>query len=150
MSAPEQMPELDPLERALGELPRERAGDGFTARVVARAADAVDEESARGVWPRGAIAAAAALVLVCGATAWRLERAQRLETYRGEVEDLQSEHRAIAQELRDLRATEKPPVVYLGTNDKVDYYIDLAELQRLQAAAKQAAKSKAELTGDTI
>jgi len=150
MSAPEQMPALDPLERALGELPRERSSDGFTARVVARATAAPDEESTRGVWPRGAIAAAAALVLVCGATAWRLERAQRLESYRGEVEDLQSEHRAIAQELRDLRATEKPPVVYLGTNDKVDYYIDLAELQRLQAAAKKTAKSKSELTGDTI
>ena len=153
MSAPERMPALDPLERALGELPRECARAGFTARVVAPATDAhdaVDEESTRGVWPRGAIAAAAALVLVCGATAWRLERAQRLESYRGEVADLQSEHRAIAQELRDLRATEKPPVVYLGTNDKVDYYIDLAELQRLQAATKKAAKSKEELTGDTI
>jgi hypothetical protein len=143
------MPELDALERALAELPRERAGDGFTSRVVARAQDG-EAEPARGGWPRGALAAAAALVLLCGATAWRIERAQRLESYRGEVEDLQSEHRAIAQELRDLRAVEKPPVVYLGTNDQVDYYIDLAELQRLQAAAKTAAKTKQLSTGDTI
>ena len=107
-------------------------------------------EPERGGWPRGAVAAAAALVLVSGATAWRLERAQRLENYRGEVHDLQSEHRAIAQELRDLRAVEKPPVVYLGTNDKVDYYIDLAELQRLQAAAKAATKTQEQRTGDTI
>lgn len=150
MSAPDRMPPgqtLDPLERALSELPRERAGEGFTARVVGRAAEAEPERSG---WSRGAVAAAAALVLVSGATAWRLERAQRLESYRGEVHDLQSEHRAIAQELRDLRAAEKPPVVYLGTNDKVDYYIDLAELQRLQAAAKAAAKTREQRTGDTI
>jgi hypothetical protein len=135
MSAPDRMPPdrtLDPLERALSELPRERAGEGFTARVVARAAEAEPE---RGGWSRSAVAAAAALVLLSGATAWRLERAQRLESYRGEVQDLQSE---------------KPPVVYLGTNDKVDYYIDLAELQRLQAAAKAAAKSQKQRTGDTI
>jgi hypothetical protein len=148
MSAPERIPDLDPLSRALAELPRERAGDGFTGRVLARAAAAEPE---RGGWPRGAVAAAAALVLVCGATAWRLERAQRMENYRGEVQNLQSEHHAIAQELRDLRAAEKPPLVYLGTNDRVDYYIDLAELQRLQAAAKAAAqKSKEQMTGDTI
>jgi hypothetical protein len=147
MSAPDRKPALDPLERALLELPRERAGEGFTSRVVTRAAAAEPE---RGGWSRGAVAAAAALVLVSGATAWRIERAQRLESYRGEVHDLQSEHRAIAKELRDLRAAEKPPVVYLGTNDKVDYYIDLAELQRLQAAAKAAAKTREQRTGDTI
>jgi hypothetical protein len=148
MSAPEPIARLDPLECALADLPRERAGETFTARVVERASASEPE---RAGWSRGAIAAAAALVLVSGVTAWRLERGRRLESFRGEVHDLQSEHRAIARELRDLRAAEKPPVVYLGTNDKVDYYIDLAELQRLQAAAEAAAaKPREQATGDTI
>lgn len=139
----------DPILRALSELPRERAGEAFTARVVARAAQS--PELARGAWSRGTVAAAAALVLVSGLASWRLERARRLETFRGEVQDLQSEHRRIAQELRDLRAAEKPPVVYLGTDGKVDLYIDLDELQRLQASARANAQQKPiQPTGDTI
>ena len=139
----------DPILHALSELPRERAGEGFTTRVVARATS--EPEPSRGAWSRGAVAAAAALVLVSGASAWRLERARRLESFRGEVQDLQSEHRRITQELRDLRAAEKPPVVYLGTDGKVDLYIDLDELQRLQATARATAEQKrTQPTGGTI
>ncbi len=149
MSTPDRIPSLDPLERALAELPRQRASDSFTARVVERAGTGEPE---RGGWPRGAVAAAAVLVLVSGATAWRLERARRLETLRGEVSELQTTHRLLAQELRELRATEKPPVVYLGGDDNVDLFLDLAELERLQKAGGRpaSASTTAQPTGDTI
>lgn len=138
----------DPILRALSELPRERAGEAFTSRVVARAGEAVEEPS-RG-WPRAAAAVAAALVLVSGVTAWQLERSRRLENIRGEVSELQSTHRMLEQELRELRAAEKPPVVYLGGDDNVDLYIDLAELERLQNARPASATSTRSTTGDTI
>lgn len=140
----------DPILGALAELPRERAGQGFTARTVGRAAEA-DEAPAR-AWPRTAVAAAAALVVVSGLSAWRLERARRLESFRGEVSDLQTTHRLLEQELRELRAAEKPPVVYLGGDDNVDLYLDLAELERLQKAAGRpaSASTTAQTTGDTI
>lgn len=143
-------PTQDPVLRALRELPREHASQGFTSRVVARAAELADEAPTRS-WPRAAVAAAAALVLVSGVAAWRLEQSRRLETFRGEVSELQTTHRLLAQELLELRAAEKPPVVYLGGDDNVDLYIDLAELQRLQSAAhRPASPTPVQTTGDTI
>ncbi len=140
----------DPILRALAELPRERASEGFTTRVVARTGEATEEPN-RG-WPRAAAAVAAGLVLVSGVTAWQLERSRRLENMRGEVSELQSTHRLLEQELRELRAAEKPPVVYLGGDDKVDIYLDLAELERLQKAEQRSSGSKKpyQTTGDTI
>jgi HAMP domain-containing protein len=140
----------DPTLRALSELPRERASENFTTRVVARAGEAVEEPS-RG-WPRAAAAVAAALVLVSGLAAWQLERSRRLENIRGEVSELQSTHRLLEQELRELRAAEKPPVVYLGGDDKIDIYLDLAELERLQRSARRSSRSTVpqQTTGDTI
>lgn len=140
----------DPVLRALSELPRERASQGFTSRVVARAAEVADEAPARG-WPGAAIAAAAVLVLVSGVTAWQLERSRRMESFRGEVTELQTAHRLLAQELLELRAAEKPPVLYLGGDDHVDLYIDLAELERLQSAAhRPESTTPVQPTGDTI
>jgi hypothetical protein len=114
----------DPILRELAELPRESASAGFTAGLVARAR-AVDRTAPR--LPRAALAAAAVLVLVSGIAAWRLEQERRRDDWLDQVQTLQLESERLQRELDDLRAAEAPPILYLGGDDQVDLFLDLAE-----------------------
>ena len=128
----------DPILRELAELPRESASAGFTAGVVARAR-AAEREAPR--LPRAALAAAAVLVLVSGIAAWRLEQERRRDAWLDQVQALQLESERLQRELDELRAAEAPPVLYLGGDDQVDVFLDLAEGTR--ARGVQPASSSA-------
>jgi hypothetical protein len=121
------------LERLLRELPREKARQGFTTRVLAR----LDAPPARGwwqVWWRTRLAAALlAAVVVSASTAGlvhyeqreaqqaaRVARAQQL------LRELRAEHGQIKRELESLPA---PPVVYLGGNEDMDLVVDLTQVR---------------------
>jgi hypothetical protein len=130
----------------LRELPRERAGADFTARVLAR----LDEPPPRRRLPLAAIGVAAAaalgLALVAGPLRTGGERAESRREAAAEarrlLEELQREHRALASELDALAA--EPPVIYLGGDEEVDLVLDLS---RVPAAAPPEVRG-ASLAGD--
>ena len=116
------------LGRLLRELPRERAREGFTARVLARL-DAWPEPS---VWRRPRLVFAAAALAAVMVSAGLLQvRAERVEEVRKTearriLRELRSEHESLKQELQELSG---PPVIYLGGNEKVDLVVDLSRVQ---------------------
>jgi hypothetical protein len=127
----------DPLAAALRALPRESAGEGFTARVLAR----LDRAPAPGRRPPLAVAAAATLAsLGLGALVWALLSSGQLAgppyrpgpepTRRARLEALETERARLAVELEEIRrlAAEPAPVLYLGGDDEVDLVLDLAGL----------------------
>jgi hypothetical protein len=116
---------IDPLTDALRALPRERAGEDFTARVLRAAPGA----AAPAPWPRSLAALAALLVLVAGLGAWSWERERRREELRGRVEALWQEQRELERALADLRRAAEPRLLYLGGNDRVDLVLDLDRLE---------------------
>ena len=123
-------PSVGPLLR---ELPRERAREGFTARVVARL-DAAPEP--KGWWqPRlvlaaAALAAAALAAVVASAGILQVhagrQEALRAAEARKVLRELRSEHDSLKQELQSLS---QPPVVYLGGDEEVDLVVDLSRVQ---------------------
>lgn len=131
----------DPVLDVLRELPRERAAEGFTAAVVAAAPGAADSNMAEAGWPRPLVALAALLLLVSGLGAWGWERAQRREELRGRVQALRQEQRELEQALRELRrvSAEEPRLLYLGSNERVDYVLDLDRFDRLDLAGPRPA-----------
>jgi hypothetical protein len=140
----------DPILRDLRELPRETAAPGFTARVVERAgsADFDDRETPR--LPRAVLAAAALLVLVSGVAAWRLEKERRREAWLDQVQAMQLESARLQRDLVELRAAETPPILYLGGDDRVDLFLDLAEGARV-AGAQPASLSTSQVSrGDQL
>jgi hypothetical protein len=116
------------LGRLLRELPRERAREGFTARVLA-GLDARPEPSA---WRRPrlvlATAALAAVLVSAGLLQVRAERAEaiRKAEARRVLQELRTEHESLKQELRELSG---PSVVYVGGNEEVDLVVDLSRVQ---------------------
>ncbi|MFL6201697.1 MAG: hypothetical protein ACJ76J_21200 [Thermoanaerobaculia bacterium] len=112
----------------LRELPRERAREGFTARVVAR----LDASPAPKSWrqPRLvlAVAALAAVAASAGILQVHAGRQEALRTAeaRKVLRELRSEHDSLKQELRSLS---RPPVVYLGGDEEVDLVVDLSRVQ---------------------
>ncbi len=121
------------LETTLRELPRARAGDDFTARVLAR----LDAPARRRPMPlarlaMAGLAAAAALALALSAGPLRpgdgggRERRLRADEARRLLEELRREHRALASELETLAAEE--PVLYLGGDEEVDLVVDLSRV----------------------
>ncbi len=137
----------DPLLRALRELPRETASPDFTARVVERARTG-EPETAR--LPRVALAAAAALVLVSGIAAWRLEQERRRDAWLDQVQAMQLESARLQRELDELRAAEAPPILYLGGDDQVDLFLDLAEDPRARAVQPASLKASPINRGDRL
>jgi hypothetical protein len=119
------------LEQMLRELPRERAREGFTPRVLAR----LDARPEAAGWRRPRLVfAAAALVAVIAAAgvfqvfqyqAGRAEEIRRAEARRL-LHELRSEHDDLRQEFESLSA---PPVVYVGGNEQVDLVVDLSRVQ---------------------
>lgn len=112
------------LRRVLGELPRERAREGFTTRVLAR----LDERPEPTAWkrPRLVFATAALVAVMASAGVLQYRADQRQEEARRMLRELRSEHESLKQEFESLSA---PPVVYVGGNDQVDLVVDLSRVQ---------------------
>jgi hypothetical protein len=111
----------------LRELPRERARNGFTARVLQRL-DA--EEAGRPVlrWRPAAAFAAAVLAAVAIPAGLLMDRAADRERSRAAearqiLEEIRAEHGRLERELEDL--SEETPVIYLGGDENVDFVLDL-------------------------
>jgi hypothetical protein len=113
----------------LRELPRERARDGFTGRVLS-GLNARPEPPVPAMWRRPRLVfAAAALVAVmasAGVVQYRADQQERHAKARRILQELRNEHDSLKQELRSLSA---PPVVYVGGNDQVDLVVDLSRVQ---------------------
>ena len=127
-SAPSEAPSLpasgpaDELE-ALRALPRLAASPGFTQRLLLRLDDEERRRADRRSPPllRWAWAGAAILLLAAvGVSGWR-ERDQQRRAFRGQLESLQAERRALSSELRRLQSRD---VLYLGSDDRFDYLLD--------------------------
>lgn len=112
------------LRRVLGELPREQAREGFTARVLARL-DREDRPTIR-MRPRLVFAAAALVAVMASAGVIQYRAEQRQEEARRVLRELRSEHESLKQEFESLSA---PPVVYVGGNDQVDLVVDMSRVQ---------------------
>jgi len=113
------------LGNLLRSLPRERASEEFTDRVMSRL-----EEGRRPFvfQPRFALAASIALVVAAwvGVDRWQAmqqeeQTNQRIHTLKAEIEKIQGDIRL----LRDLA-----PVLYLGGNEEVDFVLDLGKAVR--------------------
>jgi len=119
------------LERLLRELPREKARQGFTPRVLAR----LDRAPAPRVGWRPRFATAAAVVMLAG-SALGLVHYERVEAQRAArqaraqqlLRELRAEHGQIKRELESLPA---PPVVYLGGNEDMDLVVDLRRVHEV-------------------
>jgi hypothetical protein len=118
------------LGRLLRELPREKAREGFTARVAARLPAAEPRRAASVPRYRLAVAAAALVVALGSAGLLRQQALEREEVRRAEVRkalaEIRSEHERLT---RELHAISEPPVVYVGGNDDVDLVVDLSRVQ---------------------
>lgn len=132
-------PHSDALREALRSLPRHRAGEGFTERVLDRLGEPA---RARPGWSAPLRLAAAALVVAAGLlgvlAAGRMlsgtgpspapteARRQTLEAERARLEAELAELRRLTTELREDSA----PVLYLGGDEDVDLVLDLGRLAR--------------------
>lgn len=111
----------------LRELPRERAREGFTARVMARL-DAPEPKpwlQPRLFFATAALAAVVASAAILQVHAGRQEALRTAEA-RKMLRELRSEHASLKQELQTLT---QPPVVYLGGDEEVDLVVDLSRVQ---------------------
>jgi hypothetical protein len=135
----------------LRELPREHARPGFTARVLGQL-DAKPRRAARWSFRLApatpAIVAITALAVAISAGAlieWRggarkhREAAQARQT----LQELRAEHGRLEAELQAM----SPPVVYLGSDEKVDYVLDL---DKVRAAGVVATSAPAAYHDDTF
>ncbi len=112
------------LHNVLKSLPRERASVGFTGRVLRRL-----ERPTRRSMPRWAPVAAAAILLLTLGFGWREWRHRQTAA---DLAALLAEKQALQAELEDLRrlTADARPVVYLGSDDRVDLVLDLARFSR--------------------
>jgi len=122
------------LLSALRSLPRPVASPGFTDRVLRRL-DAPEHPTERhggslpwrGGWP---LLVAALLLLVVGVR--ELWHRQQLYAATERIATLRVEQRELQREIDDLRhlTAEARPVVYLGSEDGVDFVFDLSRLRQ--------------------
>jgi hypothetical protein len=132
----------------LRELTQEHARPGFTVRVLAQL-DAKPRRAARWSFrPATALAAITVMVVAISAGAlieWRggarkhREAAQARQT----LQELRAEHGRLEQELRAM----SPPIIYLGSDEKVDYVLDL---DKVHAAGVVATAAPAAYHDDTF
>ena len=111
----------------LRELPRERAREGFTARVLARLDAPAPKpwQQPRLVFATAALAAVVASAGILQVHAGRQEALRAAEA-RKMLRELRSEHDSLKQELQSLS---QPPVVYVGGDEEVDLVVDLSRVQ---------------------
>jgi hypothetical protein len=121
------------LGRLLRELPREKARQGFTLRVLARLDAPPPRGLPRGAWRPRLAAAFTALVVVSASTAGLVhyeqkeaQRAARVARAQQLLRELRAEHGQIKRELESLPA---PPVVYLGGNEDMDLVVDMRQVR---------------------
>jgi hypothetical protein len=118
------------IGRILRELPREQAGDHFTARVLA-GLDA-ERQPRRARWVLATAAGLALLVSVAlvGRQGWNGGPAGA--EARQALEEIRDEHERLAHELERLQSLRQQPaqpeVIYLGGNEDMDLVVDLGRL----------------------
>jgi hypothetical protein len=119
------------LDRALRELPAQRASHGFTDRVLGRL-DASRRPARSRLWWRLAAVAVVLLVVVPAALWWR-DRVER-DAAREQILTLRAEYRHLEQQLEVLRRVRaaSEPVVVIGADDHVDYVVPLETLLKVQ------------------
>lgn len=121
----------DRIGETLRALPRERAREGFTRRVLDRLPE---EPHRRRPVGRLVLAAAALGVLLIGlpAAVWRWEKAQRSAEVRQELEALRAEKSDLDEEMEIIRRfpAEGRPMLYLGGDEDVDLVLDLGRMAR--------------------
>jgi hypothetical protein len=131
--------EDQPLGRLLRELPRERAGDCFTARVLSGIDDPGRRPTRRPAW---ALATAGVLaLLVFGVLVDRWPVGKRPDSEAGEARqalaEIRDEHERLARELERLQSLREgqgtapeiaPEVIYIGGNDRMDLVLDLGRM----------------------
>ena len=117
----------------LRELPREHSRPGFTARVLVQL-DAKPPNASpwsfRIAPAKPAIMVAALLAVAISAGSLielqgRARKYQEVVRARQTLQELRAEHGRLEQE---LRAIADPPVVYLGSDETVDYVLDLGKI----------------------
>ena len=122
------------LGELLRGLPRERAREGFTARIVAHLPLSERRPEPR-PFPRHRFAvAAAALVVALGSAGvlrqQGLEREALRQARQAEVRrtlrEIRSEHERLTRQLHEMSGT---GVVYVGGNEDVDLVVDLSRVQ---------------------
>ena len=115
----------------LRKLPRHKASDGFTGRLLESLPERPPSAPA---WRRPALALAAVVVLmVAVSSAWNYrERAKERAEAAERVEALRTEYESLQRELSELRAiaAESQPVLRLEGGGDVDFLMDLRSLPR--------------------
>lgn len=126
------------LGRLLREIPRERAGDGFTARVLERLDLPTPGETPGRTVRRGpwlfATAALFALVVSVAVLDRPEPPVREVRDARQALVNIRSEHERIQQELRRLQQMHRqdsaePEVVYLGGDESMDLVVDLGRVR---------------------
>lgn len=118
------------LDRRLEELPRVRARDGFSRRVLT----GLDNRLATGPAPLARLAWAAAATLVLAAllgvgVTYRQQRAADL-AYRRQVEELRTRYEQLLDEVVSIRQEAAIPDtrLYLGGDESLDLMLDLNQI----------------------
>jgi hypothetical protein len=127
----------DRLLDELRGLPRVEASDLFTRQVLLRLDDRQPSEGASLAWPRLGWAMAAALLLVVtitGAMTW--EKQRRKEEMRGELALLRSAQLELLQEFRQAPRALEGGLVYVGSDDRTDYLLDLGAARTVDLSRK--------------
>lgn len=124
----------DQLLSALSQMEEVRASPGFTEETHRRLA------ATRSIpqWRPLLVAAAAALVLVIGATAvWRqAERASQRRAGLAELRVLQQEYSRLTEAL--TTKGRRPEYLYLGGTDQAEYVVDLSKVSQESASQGSA------------
>ncbi|MFQ5524822.1 MAG: hypothetical protein ACE5GX_01040 [Thermoanaerobaculia bacterium] len=128
MTAQRQDPKAEHLDRYLRELPAARASAGFTERVLDQLHRPVPVSdpvpATRLAW--GALGLAA--LLVVGLTFLREPAEGPAASLSEEASEIRRQHALLTEELDRLRSRthEAAPVLYLGSDNEVDYVLDLS------------------------
>jgi hypothetical protein len=121
------------LTELLATLPRERASEDFTARVLQRI-EATPPQVSGQRWPMWTplLAAAALLFIALGFGGRELWHRHQVQESVARYKSLSAEHAALEMELRRLRrlAVVTRPVIYLGGDETVEYVVDLSRSHR--------------------
>jgi hypothetical protein len=115
------------IAELLRELPSEHARPGFTACVLEQL-DAEPRKASHWSFRLAPALAIAALLAVAISAGSLIQWQGKARNHQQEVQalrELRAEHGRLEQE---LRAISEPPVVYLGSDEKVDYVLDLGKV----------------------
>ncbi len=128
------------ISKELKALPREKASEKFTRRVLANLPRT--EKRRIPAWGYRLAAAATVIILLVipmSLRRWSMSIDTGNEAVLAEIEAVRSEKALIERELRDLRekAAEESPVVYLGGNEEVNLVLDVGALLNRSTEANE-------------